>query len=201
MTRLLFGSFNRHKADEVRAALAGTVELLSCADLGGILPVDETGRTLEANAALKAEGYAAQTGLPCLADDSGLEVDALDGAPGVDSAHYAGDRNDATRHAANNAKLLAALEGVSERAARFRTVLALAVPGRPTRLFLGALEGQILTAPQGTGGFGYDPLFLPDGQARTLAEMSLDEKNALSHRGRALEAFRRALATPTPPTP
>ena len=198
MQRLLFGSFNRHKVAEARAALEGLVELLSCSDLGGLTEVAETGRTLEANAALKAEGYSAQTGLPCLADDSGLEVDALDGAPGVDSALYAGTHGD---HAANNAKLLAALApypAPEQRTARFRTVLALAVPGRGTRLFLGTLEGRVLAAPQGSGGFGYDPLFVPDGQGRSLAELSLAEKNALSHRGRALEAFRRAIAPAQP---
>jgi XTP/dITP diphosphohydrolase len=192
MTKLLLGTFNRNKVSELREALAGFAEVISCADLGGITEVPETGDTLEANAILKAEGYAAQTSLPCLADDSGLEVASLGGAPGVHSAYYGGEHGNAPK---NIERLLRELEGVTRREARFRTVLALAIPHRPTLLFQGELLGTILLAPQGTGGFGYDPVFLPLGSTKTLAELSLTEKNALSHRGRAMAALLAHLST------
>lgn len=192
MTKLLLGTFNRNKVSELREAFAGFAEVISCADLGGITEVPETGDTLEANAILKAEGYAAQTSLPCLADDSGLEVGALGGAPGVHSAYYGGEHGNAEK---NILRLLRELDGITRREARFRTVLALAIPHRPTLLFQGELLGTILLSPQGTGGFGYDPVFLPLGSSKTLAELSLTEKNALSHRGRAMAALLTHLST------
>ncbi len=148
--------------------------------------VDETESTLAGNARLKAESLARHTGSPCLADDTGLEVDALDGRPGVHSARYAGP---ACNPADNRALLLRELGDLTNRTARFRTSLAFAVPRKETRTFDGVCEGFITTAPSGDGGFGYDVLFVPDGEAETLAQMSTERKNAISHRGKALDAF------------
>ncbi len=152
----------------------------------GAPDVDETEPTLAGNAALKAEALMRHTAAACLADDTGLEVDALGGRPGVHSARYAGPACDP---ADNRALLLRELEGAEDRTARFRTSLAFAVPGETTRTFDGVCEGRIATSPSGDGGFGYDVLFVPDGETETFAEMSTERKNAISHRGRALEAF------------
>lgn len=148
--------------------------------------VDETEPTLEGNARLKAEALARHTGARCLADDTGLEVDALGGRPGVHSARYAGPDCDPSD---NRALLLRELSGAADRRARFRTVLACAAPGEPTRTFEGVCAGRIGERPAGEGGFGYDVLFVPDGHAETFAQMTPDQKNAVSHRGRALGAF------------
>ena len=187
---LLLATRNPHKVSEIAALLAGLpVRVLSCADVPGIPEVVEDAPTLEGNAAKKAAAACAASGLPSLADDTGLEVEFLSGAPGVLSARYAGD--DAT-YDDNNRKLLSALEGVPapERRAVFRCVVAVAVPGRPVRLVEGRTEGTIIERPRGGGGFGYDPLFLPAGFERTYAEMTADEKNGVSHRGKALRAAR-----------
>jgi XTP/dITP diphosphohydrolase len=150
--------------------------------------VEETGESLEANAILKAEAAARASRMPALADDTGLEVDALGGAPGVYSARYAGP---AATYRDNCTALLRALEGVPEpRAARFRTVVALALPGGVVETVDGTCSGRILTEARGSGGFGYDPVFVPDGETRTFAEMSPPEKHAVSHRGRAFRAAR-----------
>ncbi len=150
----------------------------------GVTLPPESGATFEENAALKAVAAAAATGLPALADDSGLCVDALAGAPGIHSARFAGDGGDA----ANRAKLLAALREVppAARTARFVCVLALATPAGRVQRVRGECAGTLLDAERGTGGFGYDPLFVPEGQARTFAEMTVEEKEPLSHRGRAI---------------
>jgi XTP/dITP diphosphohydrolase len=148
--------------------------------------VDETEPTLAGNARLKAEALARHTGVPCLADDTGLEVDALGGRPGVYSARYAGPACDP---ADNRALLLREMDGVADRTARFRTSLAFAHPGEPTRTFDGVCEGRIADEPSGDGGFGYDVLFVPRGESETFAQMSTERKNAISHRGRALDAF------------
>jgi XTP/dITP diphosphohydrolase len=168
------------------------VTLVSAADLPDVPEVEEDGRTFEENAIKKAREVSAATGLPALADDTGLEVDALDGAPGVFSARYAGEPPD---YDSNNEKLLHELEGVrdEERTARFRCVIALAMPGGEVRTVEGTTRGRILRARRGDGGFGYDPLFLPDGFSKTYAEMSAKEKNACSHRGRAVRAARAML--------
>ena len=153
--------------------------------------IPENQPTLEGNASEKSHYLRARTGLDCFADDTGLEVEALDGAPGVHSARYASDGHD---FAANNRLLLRNLEGVANRRARFRTVISLLV-GDEEHLFEGVVEGRIVERESGAEGFGYDPLFVPDGCDRTFAEMSPDEKNAVSHRGRAvrkLAAFLRA---------
>jgi XTP/dITP diphosphohydrolase len=148
--------------------------------------VDETEPTLEGNARLKAQALMQHVGAPCLADDTGLEVDALGGRPGVHSARYAGAACDP---ADNRALLLRELEGKTDRAARFRTVLVFAAPGQPVQAFHGVCEGRIAEQPSGEGGFGYDALFVPDGETQTFAQMPVDRKNQISHRARALDAF------------
>lgn len=182
--RLVVASKNQDKLREIEAVLLGMglvgeiVTGLEWAD------VDETEPTLEGNALLKARAVAAETGLPALADDTGLEVDALGGAPGVRSARYAGV--DAS-YADNVRLLLEQLAGQTERSARFRTVMALVIPGDQEIVADGHLDGSIIEVPRGDSGFGYDPVFEVDG--RTLAEFSSAEKNAISHRGRALHAL------------
>ena len=179
---LLFATHNAHKVDEVRAILAGTgVTVRSLADAGFTDDPPETGDTFEANALQKARFVHERTGLPCIADDSGLEVDALAGAPGVWSRRFSPEAT----HAANNRLLLERLAGVTDRRARFRCVLALVGVGED-KVADGRCEGSIAIAARGDEGFGYDPLFLPDEAAgRSMAELSMDEKNAISHRGRA----------------
>ena len=193
---LVIATRNRHKLEEIRAILGrpGLV-LVSALDFPEVPDVEETGTTFEENAALKARALAAATGHPALGDDSGLEVDALDGAPGIYSARYAGEPVD---YAANNRKLLAALHGVANRRARFRTALALVLPDGALHLVEGRCEGVIADAPRGTEGFGYDPLFIPDGESRTFAEMPAAEKNRMSHRARALAAAANAWSTLLP---
>ncbi len=185
---LLIATRNKHKLEEIRAILgAPALALKSALDFPDIPDVVEDGATFEANAQKKAEALARATGLWTLADDSGLEVDALGGAPGVFSARYAGEPTD---YAANNSKLLRELAGGKNRTARFRCVLALASPAGKVRFVDGRCEGRIIEDLRGAGGFGYDPLFIPDGFAQTFAEMPTDAKNKISHRGRALAAAR-----------
>jgi XTP/dITP diphosphohydrolase len=187
--RLLFASNNRHKLAEIRACLtAYPVELLAPDDLGISLDVVEDGADFRANAAKKAAAFHLASGLPVLADDSGLTVGYLSGAPGVFSARYAGPDADDD---ANMEKLLAALDGVppEQRGAAFVCVLAYQAPGAAVRFFEGKLTGRILSDRRGTHGFGYDPLFLVEGTGRALAELTMEEKNRLSHRARALAAF------------
>jgi XTP/dITP diphosphohydrolase len=152
----------------------------------------ETGDTLEDNAVLKADALTRRFGMPALADDSGLLVDRLGGRPGVHSSRYAGPEGDAEK---NMGRLLSELDGVpeTERTARFACVIALALPGADVRLTRGECEGTILIGRRGTGGFGYDPVFRPEGFERSMAELSLEEKNAISHRGKALRAMRGVL--------
>ena len=186
--KVLLGTTNPGKTREILSILGDIpgISWLTPAEVS-IPEVPETGTTFLENALLKAQTIAATTGLATLAEDSGLEVEALGGAPGVRSARYAGDPPD---HAANNRRLLTALAGTSNRRARFRTVAALALPGGRVWTADGALEGTIAETPRGARGFGYDPLFIPDGETRTLAELSAAEKNALSHRYQALEGLR-----------
>jgi len=185
MKQLLLGTGNTGKIAELRRLLRSLerLELLTHDDRP-FTEVEETGATFLDNALLKARGVSAETGLPVLAEDAGLEVIALDGAPGVRSARFAGVPAD---HAANNELLLARLAGVDDRRARFITVAALLLPDGHAFVTTGVLAGTIGRAPVGERGFGYDPLFLPDGSERTLAELSLDEKNRISHRMRAME--------------
>ena len=189
--RVVVATANRGKLAEIRSALAfDGWEFVTADDLGfDPLDVVESGDTFEANAALKAHEYHRVFGLAALADDSGLEVDALGGAPGVYSARYAGE--DAT-DADNNLKLLAALDAVParERTARFRCVVVLVAEDGSETVAAGVCEGVIGFEPRGSGGFGYDPLFLPAATpGRTMAELELPEKNAISHRGAALRAL------------
>jgi len=206
MIKLLVATRNRHKLEEIRAILGPGFECRSLEDFPDAPRVTEDGRTFAENAEKKARALAqwlagrpeARSGQPwlVLADDSGLETDALDGAPGVCSARFAAEEADGPENcsdAANNAKLLRLLRDAppERRGARFRCVMALSsVPPGETRFFEGVCEGRILEAPRGTGGFGYDPLFAPEGGRRAFAEMSAEEKNRLSHRARALAALK-----------
>jgi XTP/dITP diphosphohydrolase len=185
---LVLATRNPHKIREMSELLADSgITVLSVGDFPDVPDVVEDGATLEENAVKKAATVAAATGHPALADDTGLEVDALGGAPGVLSARYAGPR---ATYADNNRKLLGALAGVPppRRRATFRCVVALAVPGAAVRTVEGSTAGVILEAPRGEAGFGYDPVFQPDGFARTYAEMDASAKNAVSHRGKAVRA-------------
>jgi XTP/dITP diphosphohydrolase len=191
--RLIVATRNRNKVRELGHLLADLgVEVLSLADRADVPEIVEDGDTFAANAVKKARAVAAATGLPALADDSGLEVDALHGQPGVQSARYAGAGHD---DAANNHKLLGALAAVppARRTARFRCAIALADPagrlGAAVEVREGACEGVIIDAPRGDHGFGYDPLFLYPDLGRTFAELTLDEKSRLSHRAQALHAM------------
>ena len=188
--KLVLATHNEHKVTELSRLLEDLdVEVLSFHDLPDIPDVVEDGETLEANAVKKASAISAATGLPALADDTGLEVEPLGGEPGVLSARYAGP---GATYDDNNRKLLAALKGVpaERRRAVFRCVVAVAVPGGGVRTVEGRTAGTIIDAPRGHLGFGYDPIFIPDGNARTYAEMTQTEKNAISHRGRAMRAAR-----------
>ncbi len=187
---LLVGSGNKKKSAELAALLQGLRwEVRSLGDYPAVPEPEETGATFEENAVLKATYYSQAFGVACLADDSGLVVDALEGAPGVYSARYAGPE---ATDAENNAKLLAALEDYlwHERTARFVCHAAFCQPGQPVHLEYGAVEGHISMEPFGSGGFGYDPLFVPQGFDRTFGEMDAHEKHGLSHRGQALGKFR-----------
>jgi len=183
--RWIVATANPHKVEELAALFAGSTVELEPLPAGVVLP-EETGTSFLANARLKARAVVAATGRPALADDSGLEVDAIGGEPGVYSARYAGVTG-AGADPANNAKLLAELAGIHgpNRRARFRCLLVLAAPDRPETVAQGAIEGFILPAEQGGGGFGYDPLFQPEGDTRSLAEYGREEKNQVSHRGQA----------------
>lgn len=196
MIELVVATRNAGKLREIRQLLEGEgVRVLGLDAFPALPEVIEDGATFAANAAKKAETIARLTGRPCLADDSGLMVDALQGAPGVHSARYAGIQGD---DAANNARLLQELADVpdSQRQAAFCCVMALCRPGRETALFEGRVAGHILHAPRGDGGFGYDPLFLVAGADRTMAELSLAEKNRISHRGQALRLVLASLIAP-----
>jgi XTP/dITP diphosphohydrolase len=182
--RLCFASNNAHKLDEIRPLLPSSVQLLSLADIGCHEELPETQPTLEGNARQKAQYVWDHYGVACFADDTGLEVAALDGAPGVYSARYAGPAREA---AANVAKLLHELGAQSNRQAHFRTVISLVRGVGDAHEFSGAVAGSIAAAPIGEGGFGYDPVFVPsEGDGRSFAEMTLAEKNLLSHRARAV---------------
>lgn len=193
MTRLVLATGNPDKISEIAPLLAVLgVEPVAAGDRVEGWDVEETALTLEGNARLKARAAARATGLPAIGDDTGLFVDALGGEPGVRSSRYAGEN---VTYAENVAKLLAALSGVPEEArnACFRTVVALCRPDGTERSFSGELAGRITRAPVGHLGFGYDPVFRIAGDGRTLAELPLEEKNALSHRARALAGLVRFL--------
>lgn len=180
--KIIFATNNAHKLSEVQAVLGSDFELVTPRQCGIEEEIPETAETLEGNASQKSHYLYEKTGLGCFADDTGLEVEALDGAPGVHSARYATDGHD---FQANNRLLLKNLEGVENRRARFRTVISLIEQGEE-HLFEGIVEGCIIDHESGREGFGYDPLFVPEGFDRTFAEMTAEEKNEVSHRGRAV---------------
>lgn len=182
MGKIIFATNNAHKLSEVQALLGDAFELVTLKECGITEDIPETAATLEGNALQKARYVFEKTGADCFADDTGLEVEALGGEPGVHSARYATDGHD---FAANNRLLLKNLEGQSNRNARFRTVIALILEGKEY-LFEGIVEGAIATSESGCEGFGYDPLFVPSGEIVTFAQMSAEAKNAISHRGRAV---------------
>lgn len=180
--KLYFATHNTHKVDEVRALLCNAVDLAGIDTLGCHEEIPENGCTLQENALQKALFVHTHYGVDCFADDTGLEVEALGGEPGIFSARYAGEPSDPAK---NRRKLLEKLQGESHRKARFRTVIALIEKGE-THFFEGTVNGRILETERGDGGFGYDNLFVPDGYNKTFAEMSAAEKNAISHRSRAM---------------
>ncbi|TGE19784.1 non-canonical purine NTP diphosphatase [Hymenobacter elongatus] len=182
--RICFATNNEHKLTEVRALLPASIELVSLRAIGCHEELPETQDTLEGNALQKAEYVWQHYQTSCFADDTGLEVAALAGAPGVYSARYAGPQRSATD---NVAKLLQELHGQADRRAQFRTVIALVLPNGTRHEFAGAVEGRITEAVRGADGFGYDPIFQPEDREVTFAEMLLAEKNTLSHRARAVE--------------
>jgi XTP/dITP diphosphohydrolase len=181
--QLCFASHNLNKVNELKALVGSNIDILSLDDLGVKEEIPETGKTLEENALQKAKFVVDTFSVDCFADDTGLEVKALGGAPGVYSARYAGEPANSER---NMAKLLDALSGIDQREAKFRTVIAL-IQKNEVFSFEGVVEGEIAKNLSGVQGFGYDPLFIPKGFNRTFAEMSLEEKNKISHRGRAVE--------------
>lgn len=180
--KILFATNNQHKLSEVQTVLGDGFQLITPREAGVTEEIPEDQPTLEGNALQKARYLKERTGLDCFADDTGLEVDALGGAPGVHSARYATDGHD---FAANNRLLLENLDGVGNRRARFRTAIALILEGKEY-LFEGIVEGHIAQCESGVEGFGYDPLFIPEGYNETFAEMSAEQKNSISHRGRAV---------------
>lgn len=185
--KIIFATANAGKLREAAEVLGPGFEIVSPASLGITEDIPETGSTLQENSLQKARYLFERTGLPCFADDTGLEVDALGGAPGIYSARYAGPGHD---HQKNMDKLLAELDRLEDRRARFKTVVTLILADGEPRFFEGVCEGSIAREKRGTGGFGYDPVFLPDAYpGRTLAEVSEEEKNAVSHRGRAIRAM------------
>lgn len=192
MKKLVFATNNPHKLEEIRAILGSKLEILSLADIGCDADIPETAETLEGNALIKAHYVYDNYKLDCFADDTGLEVDALHGLPGVHTARYAyPDRHDPE---ANMVKLLEALRENSDRNARFRTVIALIEKGKEL-LFEGVVEGVIAREKSGTQGFGYDPVFIPEGNSKTFAELGEDIKNTISHRARAVQKLAEYLAS------
>lgn len=177
--KICFATHNKNKLREVAHLLRGEYDLVGLEDIGCTEDIEETGITLEENSFIKSRYVSTKYGIDCFADDTGLEVEALDGAPGVYSARYAGEPSDSQ---ANIKLLLSNMKGETNRTARFRTVFTL-ILGRTEHKFTGIVEGKIIDQLKGTDGFGYDPIFIPEGYNQTFAEMSMDEKNKISHRG------------------
>ena len=182
MTKIVFATNNSHKLAEIRAMLPQGIDVLSLADINCHVDIPETADTLEGNALQKAQFIYENYGYDCFADDTGLEVDALDGAPGVHTARYAGEQHDTE---ANTDKLLSELKEKNSRRARFRTIIALIEKGE-FHLFEGVVDGEIATERRGTDGFGYDPVFIPEDTGKTFAELGVSVKNKISHRARAV---------------
>lgn len=191
MKTLVFATNNKHKLDEVRKITSGLVNIVSLEDIDCHDDIPETSDTLEGNALQKAEYIKEHYGLDCFADDTGLEVEALNNAPGVYSARYAGPGHDSE---ANMNKLLEEMNNIENRKARFRTVIALLLNGKQY-VFEGIVNGEITKEKRGTTGFGYDPIFIPDNYTQTFAEMGNDIKNTISHRAEAVKKLNSFLST------
>ncbi len=182
MKKIVFATNNKHKLQEVKAILAGKADVLGLADIGCNDDIPETGNTLEENALLKARYVYEKFNTGCFADDTGLEIEALDGRPGVYSARYAGEPTNSVN---NMEKVLHEMEGISNRTAQFRTVIAF-IEKDEIQLFEGIVKGKIAEKPEGNGGFGYDPVFIPEGYEHSFATLSPEMKNSISHRARAV---------------
>ena len=181
--KLVFASNNKNKIQEIQALVPNIIQIVSLEEIGCIEDIPETADTIEGNAILKANYVTEKYGFDCFADDTGLEVDALNSAPGVYSARYAGEQKDAND---NMDKLLSELKDESNRKANFKTVIALNLNGKQN-LFTGIINGKIIEEKIGTNGFGYDPIFVADGYEKTFAELSMEEKSTISHRGIAVK--------------
>jgi len=186
LPRLIIATRNTHKTEEIRHILGHIFEISDVTSLPGLPKIEETGTTFLENARLKALGISSHTDGWVLADDSGLEVDALDGLPGVWSSSFGGEEGN---HALNNVRLVREMEGQIHRSARFLCTLVLAKHGVEKGVFRGAVEGRIAESPSGSGGFGYDPLFIPEGHSASLADLGAEIKSKLSHRAKAVRAF------------
>jgi len=191
MKTIVFATNNTHKLEEVRAIVSGEIKIVSLSDIGCQDDIPETADTLAGNALLKAQYVQERFGYDCFADDTGLEVEALNGEPGVRSARYAGDAHDSN---ANMDKLIHALAGHRNRKARFRTVIVLLMNGQ-TEFFEGVVDGQIIEERRGVTGFGYDPVFMPDGYDETFAELGTEIKNNISHRALATRKLAERIQT------
>ncbi|MBN8642451.1 MAG: non-canonical purine NTP diphosphatase [Flavobacteriales bacterium] len=181
--QLVFASNNKNKIKEIQLLVPNSIQILSLEDIGCLDDIPETADTIEGNAILKANYVTDKFGFNCFADDSGLEVDALNGAPGVYSARYAGEPKDDNK---NIEKVLENLTGTTNRKANFKTVICLNLDGEQ-HLFTGIINGRIIDEKIGTNGFGYDPIFVADGYEKTFAELSMEEKSSISHRGIAVK--------------
>lgn len=184
--KIVFATHNKNKLKEVKAFLPNNIELVSLDEIGCYEDIEETENTLEGNARLKADYIFENYGYACFADDTGLEVNALNGAPGVYSARYAGEN---AKDADNRKKLLETMQGISDTSARFRTIIALRLSKNEIHYFEGICEGEILKEERGENGFGYDPIFQPTGYTISFAEMELQEKNTISHRTKAIDVL------------
>ncbi|MDD2437660.1 MAG: non-canonical purine NTP diphosphatase [Massilibacteroides sp.] len=189
--KIVFATNNKHKLDEVKKIMAGHIKIVSLEEIGCHDDIPETANTLEGNALLKASYIKEKFGLDCFADDTGLEVETLHNAPGVYSARYAGETHDSE---ANMNKLLSELQGKDNRRARFRTVITLII-GNETKFFEGIVNGFIDTVKKGKTGFGYDPIFIPEGYTQSFAELGDTIKNKISHRAKAINKLNDFLST------
>lgn len=181
--QLVFASNNKNKIKEIQLLVPSEIQILSLEDIGCNVDIPETANTIEGNAILKADYVTKNYGYSCFADDSGLEVDELNGAPGVYSARYAGEEKDDDK---NIDKLLFELSEKTNRKANFKTVIALNINGKQ-HLFTGIIDGEIIHKRRGTNGFGYDPVFIAEGYEKTFAELTIEEKSTISHRGKAVK--------------
>lgn len=182
--KLVFASNNKNKIKEIQLLLPKTIELLSLEEIGCNVDILETSTTIEGNAILKADYVTKNYGYSCFADDTGLEIDALQGAPGVYSARYAGEQKNADD---NMNLVLANLKEKANRKAQFKTVIALNLQEEPQQLFTGIIKGEIIKTKIGNQGFGYDPIFVAEGYSKTFAQLSIEEKSRISHRGLAVQ--------------